>query len=128
MLKDKFPDIILWHCLNHRLEPAGETKAGNKEQRTKRELNKCSYELQITLKRIGKVFTVRWVASFFRAVSAVWQFFLALSQHFHKASNDETRKCTKKVTFQGCISFIKNLALIARLIMRPDFNGTVPIF
>ena len=20
LLKDKFPDIILWHCLNHRLE------------------------------------------------------------------------------------------------------------
>ena len=72
------------------------------------------------LNRNGKVLIVRWVASSFRAVSAVWHSFSAFSQHFHKASNDETRQSTKKAKFPGllsklCTSFVKNLALMADL-------------
>ena len=118
LLEDKFPDIILWYCLNHRLELA----AGNalkiisgtidfhsflahfyslysQSPKNKRELNQCSHDLQMTLKRIGKAFTVRWVASSFRAVSAVWHSFQALAQHIHKASNDVTRQSTEKTRF-----------------------------
>ena len=73
----------------------------------------------MALKRIGKVFTVRWVASSFRALSTVWHSFPALVQRFHKASNDETRQSTEKARFQGIISkfcttsFVINLALMA---------------
>ena len=55
----------------------------------------------MTLKRIGKIFTVRWFALFFRAVSAVWHSFPALSQHFHKASNDETIQSIKRLHFKN---------------------------
>ena len=138
MLKDKFPDIILWHCLNHRLELAVgnalESISGTNDfqsflehlyslysqsPKKKRELDQCSHDLQTTLKRIGKVFTIRWVASSFGAVSAVWHSFPASGQHFHKASNDETRQSTEKARFQGILSkfctinFVKNLALMA---------------
>ena len=84
-----------------------------------RELSNCAHDLHLTLKRIGKVFTVRWVASSFRAVSAVWHFFPALAQHFQNASKDETRQSTEKARFQGLLSklcttsFVKNLALMA---------------
>ena len=138
LLKDKFPDIILWHCLNHRLELAvgialeiiGGTNdfqsflehlysLYSQSPKNKRELDQCSHDLQTTLKRIGKVFTIRWVASSFRAVSAVWHSFPALAQHFDKASNDETRQSTEKARFRGILSkfctinFVKNLALMA---------------
>ena len=89
LLKDKNPDIILCHCLNHRLELA----VGNaleiisctnnfqsflehlyslysQSPKNKRELKQCSHDLQMTHKRIGKVFTVRWVALSFMAVPA----------------------------------------------------------
>jgi len=64
------------------------------------------------------VFTVRWVASSFRAVSAVWHSFPALAQHFQNASKDETRQSTEKGRFQALLSklcttsFVKNLALM----------------
>ena len=117
LLKDKFPDIM-WHCLNHRLELAvrialeiiGGTNdfqsflehlysLYSQSPKIKRELDQCSHDLQTTLKRIGKVFTIRWVASSFRAVSAVWHSHPALAQHFDKASNDETRQITEKARF-----------------------------
>ena len=137
LLKDKFPDIM-WHCLNHRLELAvgialeiiGGTNdfqsflehlysLYSQSPKIKRELDQCSHDLQTTLKRIGKVFTIRWVASFFRAVLAVWHSYPALAQHFDKASNDETRQSTEKARFRGILSkfctinFVKNLALMA---------------
>ena len=84
-----------------------------------RELCNGAHDLHLTLKRIGKVFTVRWVASSFRAVSAVWHSFSASAQHFQNASKDETRQSTEKARFQGLLSklcttsFVKNLALMA---------------
>jgi len=138
LLKDEFPDIVLWHCLNHRLELAvgntlDATSGTNNLQsfleclyslysqspKNMRELSNCAHDLHLTLKGIGKVFTVRWVASSFRSVSAVWHCFPALAQHFQNASKDETRQSTEKARFQGLLSklcttsFVKNLSLMA---------------
>jgi len=101
LLKDEFPDIVLWHCLNHRLELAvgnalNATSGTNDLQsfleslyslysqspKNMRELRGCTHDLYISLKRIGKVFTIRWVAPSFRAVSAVKQSVPALAEHF----------------------------------------------
>ena len=134
LLKDKFPNIVLWHCLIHKLELAVENALESisgtndfqsflehlyslysQSLKNKHELEQCFHNLQTTLKRIGKVFITRWVASSFRAVSAV----SALVQHFHKASNDEMRQSTEKARFQETLSkfcsinFVKNLALMA---------------
>ena len=78
LLKDEFPDIVLWHCLNHRLEltvgnaldPTSGTNdmqsflesldsLYSQQPKNTRELSGCVHDLHITLKRIGKVFTVR---------------------------------------------------------------------
>jgi len=86
-----------------------------------RELSHCA-QSHLNLKRIGKVFTVRWVASSFRAVSPVWHSFHsfpALAQHFQNASKDEIRQSTEKARLKGLLSklcttsFVKNLALMA---------------
>ena len=77
---------MLWHYLNHRLELAvgialeiiGGTNhfqsflehfysLYSQSLKNKHELDQCSLDLQTNLKRIDKVFTIRWVASSFRA-------------------------------------------------------------
>jgi len=101
LLKDEFPDIVLWHCLSSILELAvgnapNATTGTNELQsfleslyslysqspKNMRERSDCAHDLHISLKRIGKVFTIRWVASSFRAVSPVKHYFPALPQHF----------------------------------------------
>uniref|UniRef100_A0A672GNY5 Uncharacterized protein n=1 Tax=Salarias fasciatus TaxID=181472 RepID=A0A672GNY5_SALFA len=124
LLQIDFPGIVLWHCLNHRLElavdQALEVTGGTNDfqafldilyslysqsPKNIRDLSACAHDLHITLKKIGKVFTVRWVASSYRAVSAVWQSFPALAQHFRKF-----RGLLSKLT---SINFLKNLAVMA---------------
>ena len=125
LLKDKFLDIILWHCLNHRLELAigitleiiGGTNdfqslfehlysLYSQSPKNRRELEQCSHDLQTTLKRIGKVFTFRWVASSFRAVSAVWHSFPVLAQHLTKLQMTKRGKAQKRPDFEAyCPNF-----------------------
>jgi len=118
LLKDEFPDIVLWHCLNHILEltvgnaldPTSGTNdlqpfleslyysLYSQSPKNMRELSGCAHDLHLTLKRTGKVFTVLWVASSFRAVSAVCHSFPALAQHFQNASKLD--KVQKKLDFK----------------------------
>uniref|UniRef100_A0A3P9LTJ1 DUF4371 domain-containing protein n=1 Tax=Oryzias latipes TaxID=8090 RepID=A0A3P9LTJ1_ORYLA len=120
LLKDDFPFIVLWHCLNHRrelavdqaLDKTGGTKdfqafldslysLYSQSPKNMRELSECAHNLHITLKRIGRVFSVRWVASSWRAVNAVWQSYSALAQHFQKASEDNSRDSRERAKFSG---------------------------
>ena len=87
-----------------------------------KELSECAHNLHITLKRIGKAFSVRWVASSYRAVSAVWQSFPALAQHFREASENETRDGRERAKFKGLhsklcsVNFLKSLAVMANVL------------
>jgi len=73
LLKDEFPDIVLWHCLNHRLELAvgdalNATSGTNDLQSfleslyslysqsptNMRELSDCAHDLHISLKKNRK--------------------------------------------------------------------------
>uniref|UniRef100_A0A3P9I7V3 DUF4371 domain-containing protein n=1 Tax=Oryzias latipes TaxID=8090 RepID=A0A3P9I7V3_ORYLA len=111
LLKDDFPSIVLWHCLNHRLELAvdqaldktGGTKdfqafldslysLYSQSPKNMRELSECAHNLHI------------WVASSWRAVNAVWQSYSALAQHFQKFSGLLSKLCT--------VHFLKSLALM----------------
>jgi len=85
LLKDKFPNITLWHCLNHRIELAvGDTlgiangKNGlqsliaslhslhSLSPKNMLELSECAHDFHVTLKRNGKLFAVLWVAASYR--------------------------------------------------------------
>ena len=89
-LKDQFPALVIWHCMNHRLELAVSdaiksingfyTLASffNKIYSTysfsakmQRELKEIASKLDVELRKIGKVFTIRWAASTYRAVYAL---------------------------------------------------------
>ena len=61
-------------------------------------------------KRIGKVFTIRWVDSSFRGISAVKHSFLALAQHFPNASKNYARQSAEKARFQGLLSILALMA------------------
>ena len=128
----------LYCCLNHRLKPAVDQALGatggttdfqgfldnlyslySQSPKNLRELSECAHNLHIQLRRIGRVFSVRWVASSYRAVTAVWHSYPALAQHFREASEDETRDSRERAKFKGLLSklcsvnFLKSLALMA---------------
>lgn len=138
LLQDVFPAIILWHCLNHRVElavdQALDATRGTKDfqafldclyvfysqsPKNMRELSEYAHNLDVSLRMIGRVFSVRWVASLFNAVSAVWDSLPALAEHFRQASVDGTRDGRERVKFQGLLSklcsinFVKSFAIMA---------------
>lgn len=120
LLKSTFPDIIIWHCCNHRLELAvsdtlKEVNGLNHFQcffeklyslyhqspKNMTELKECAESLEQRILNIGKIFTIRWVASSFRTVCAVWNNYAVLHQHFLKSSMDNGRDSREKSKYTG---------------------------
>lgn len=100
LVKD-FPNLITWHCLNHRLELAVDDAIADlrginhfkifisklhsvysQSPKNMRELKEAAKGLDTQLLKIGKVLSTRWVASSYRTVLAVWNNYEALYQHF----------------------------------------------
>jgi hypothetical protein len=131
-----YPNIVTWHCLCHRIElSVGDTMkdvAGTSHfkifmeklysvysmsPKNQREVNAAAAELDVRLRKIGKMLTIRWVASSFRAVSAVHQNYSALHKHFCAASTDVSRDDKTKAMFSGLATsiaspeFVMNLGL-----------------
>lgn len=68
-----------------------------------RELLQAAEEVGTQVLKIGRVLTVRWVASSFRAVKAVWRSYEALNKHFENAA-DESRPAMERQTYRGMAS------------------------
>eukprot|EP00794_Sanderia_malayensis_P019804 gene19804-21744_t len=119
-LKDQFPAIVIWHCMNHRLELAVSDAVKsingfytlesffNKIYSTysfsakmQRELKEIASKLDVELRKIGKVFTIRWAASTYRAVYALWCSFPALHEHFSTLAKDDSIDSVKRATYSG---------------------------
>jgi len=137
LLHSDFPSLIIWHCLNHRLELAvhdtlQEVNATNhfkifmdslyslysQSPKNQRELKIAARELDVVVTKIGRVLDTRWVASSFRAVSAVWKAYLPLCHHFEQASRDESRTLTERSKYKGLLKrlhspqFVRDCALL----------------
>ena len=56
---------------------------------------------------IGKIFTVRWIGSSYRAIKALRDDYPALYTHFKKFLEDMSIKPTERATYQG---IVKNLS------------------
>lgn len=137
LLKDKFPSIIVWHCCNHRLELCvsdvlKEMANINRfkgfidklyvlyhaSPKNSRELRLCAVELGVQLLKIGRVLDTRWVASSFRTVSAVWENYEVLANHFVAAKEDQTRDASDRCKYEGLhrkltsTCFVLDLALM----------------
>ena len=122
------------HCFNHRLELSvhDAVKACceidhfklfsdswyalySQSPKAQRELADCAAEVECEVRRI---LDVRWVASSFRTLFAVWKSYAALHAHFaQRASNTQcdSRERSKILDFQKKFqnpSFIKNLGIM----------------
>ena len=136
-LKNDYHSIILWHCLNHRLElgvsDAIEEIGGfyplqslfyklysvySTSPKLQRQLQNISEDLGMNIRKIGRVFTIRWVASSFRTVSALWHNYPALYEHFKQASVCTDMKQADRQQFKGLAeklstrNFVEDLALL----------------
>jgi len=119
-LKSTYPMLISWHCFNHRLElsvndaikSCSETNhfksfmdslyaTYSMSPKCQRELGECANELEIQINRIGRVLSVRWVASSCRSVKAVWQSYTALHKHFCNKTGNAHVDGKERAKFSG---------------------------
>ena len=119
-LKEMFPNIVFWHCSNPKLELAVNdyvkaVKGINNfkifmdklnslysaSPKNKMELQNAAQSLETELLKIGKMLDTRWVASSYRAVSAVMKSYAALAEHFKSASRDSKRDGREKSKYLG---------------------------
>ncbi|XP_034264778.1 E3 SUMO-protein ligase KIAA1586-like [Pantherophis guttatus] len=101
-IANEFPNIIIWHCLNHRFQlvlddAIKEIKQVNhlkifidkicsifqQSNKNQIELDEISEELEINIIRIGLIFGPRWATCSLRATIAVWRAYPVLHQYFH---------------------------------------------
>ncbi|XP_060781081.1 E3 SUMO-protein ligase KIAA1586-like [Neoarius graeffei] len=119
-LRQMYPDLMVWHCLNHRLELAvGDTVKHvnnvnhftsfldkiytlyHRSPKNCRKLAQHAQELEVNVQKIGRVLDVRWAASSFRTIKTVWSSYTALHQHFRAAAMDGTREDNEKAMYSG---------------------------
>ncbi|XP_031349437.1 E3 SUMO-protein ligase KIAA1586-like [Photinus pyralis] len=136
-LISQYPDLVVWHCSNHRLELAvhdvlEEVDGINHfkiffdklyslysaSPKNQYELKRCAANLDVQLYSIGRILDTRWVSSSLRSVKAVWSNYNALYQHFDNASIDMSRQSKERCTYSGLkdrlteTGFVYNLGLL----------------
>ncbi len=136
-LKQLFPNIIGWHCLNHRLElsvhDVVQSLTGinhlksfvdnlyslySRSPKAKRELDECAADVGTQVYKIGRILDVRWSASSYRTVKAVWRSYAGLHGYFLQSSVDMSLDSKERAKFTGLakkltsVVFVKNFALM----------------
>jgi hypothetical protein len=123
-LQKIFPNLIIWHCANHRLELAVHDTRNEVQgvssfhfffdklysiysmsPKNQLQLNQCQWALGQRLCKIGKIFTIRWVASSLKTVKVVWDGYRPLENHFTGAATDATRDSKKRENCKGLCNF-----------------------
>lgn len=139
LLTDRYPNMIVWHCIAHRLElgvhdTMKEVSGTNNftiflgslyalysmtmSPINKIELRVCAAVLEVQLLTIGKVLDTRWVAYSVRTVQAVCEPFPVLYSHLKTASTDvlrndgERRICSGLDMRLSSEQFVQNLGLM----------------
>jgi len=132
-------NVEAFHCLAHRLELSvndalKSVTATNHFQsflkslyalysqspKNQRELGEVAADTETQLLHITAIFDVRWVASSFRSVRAVWRNFPALHDHFRNASLDLTRTSTERAKFAGLLKKLTTVSFLTDLATMKD--------
>ncbi|KAL2792006.1 E3 SUMO-protein ligase KIAA1586 isoform c [Daubentonia madagascariensis] len=124
-LLEYFPEIIIWNCLNHRLQLSlddsiSEIKQINhfkifldkiysiyhqpNKNQTKL-LGTIAKELEIEIIKIGRVMGPRWAACSLQAATAVWRAYPVLYMHFSHSYSGLAKRLAN-------INFLQDLALM----------------
>ncbi|XP_013916028.1 PREDICTED: uncharacterized protein KIAA1586-like [Thamnophis sirtalis] len=129
----KFPNIVIWHCLNHRLQlvlddSIKEIKQVNhfkifidkmytifhQSNRNQIELTKISEQLGTEIIKIGSILGPRWAACSLRSTLAVWHAYPALHRCFH--SNEK---------YFGMAARLENIYFITDLALMIDILSEI---
>ena len=133
-LKNIFPNLLIWHCANHRLELAVDDvvkevsginhfkifmdklyASYHQSPKNQNELQQVASSLEAQILKIGRLLSVRWVASSMRTVDSVIANYAALCELFNIASNDLTRDGKERSKYCGLrkmitiVEFVRNL-------------------
>ncbi|XP_073693982.1 E3 SUMO-protein ligase KIAA1586-like [Garra rufa] len=138
-LKQDFPRVKSIHCLAHRLELAVhdslKTVSGcsqfevfimklyslfHQSHKNARLLHEAADELNIQMLKIGRVFTIRWVASSFNTIKAVWKSFPALAKHFKTESEESSRPDVERKKYKGLLKHLTNSGFLSDLSCMKD--------
>lgn len=128
-----FPNLIIWHCSNHRLELAvndvvNEVDGINhfkifidklyslyhQSPKNQNELKQVASSLEKQIFEIGRILSVRWVASSKRTINAVLNN-LALYEDFKSASIDVTRDSKERSKYNGLKLMISSVEFVSNL-------------
>lgn len=139
LIKENYPHIILWHCSAHRLELSvndalksinatnhfksflDETyKVYSMSTKNQSEIENIASSLGEELRKIGKVFTIRWVASSYTTVSAVWKLFDSLAAHFQRASSDQNRSSADQHKFRSLYNHLVSVDFVMAMAVMLD--------
>lgn len=138
-LKKRYRCIMLWHCLNHRLELAVDDvlKTMNtlnsfrtfmdklyshfsQSTKNRQEIEAVAAELNTQLLRIGRILDVRWVSSSLRSVRAVWTAHRALFVYLDAGAEDGTREATQRATMRGLANRLSSKQFVLDLGLMHD--------
>lgn len=133
-LQTIFPNLLVWHCSNHRLELAvndcvNEVSGINYfkifidklytlyhlSPKNQNELKKAAASLEAQILRIGRILSVRWVASSKRTINAVLHNYQALCEHFETASKDLTRDTKERAKYNGLLNIMTDVQFLKNL-------------
>ena len=78
------------------------------------------HEVGAQLRRVGRIFDVRWVASSYRTVSAVWDNYQSLYIHFEKAFNDPDKSSNSRSRFAGMLRRVQSPEFLIDLVILYD--------
>ncbi|GBL81469.1 E3 SUMO-protein ligase KIAA1586 [Araneus ventricosus] len=138
-LTEKYPNIILWHCMKHRIELAVSDSVDDlgavnhfqfvkdklytlysKSPKNQRKLAECSRELDLQLNKIGRILGTRWIARSFKSITAVWYGYQVLHFHFNKVKDDKSRTSTERSMYNGLIKRLTSIQFLSDLAIMYD--------
>lgn len=138
-LKRDFPNVKSIHCLAHRLELAVHDSLKSvsgcnhfeafisklyslfhQSQKSARLLQEAADDLNVQLLKIGQVFTIRWVASSFNTVRAVWRSFPALAGYFESESELKSNSDCVRKKYTGLLKYLTNASFVCDLACMKD--------
>lgn len=79
------------------------------------ELKECANSIDQQLLKIGKIFTIIWVALSLRTIKAVWNNYESLLQHFSNAIKDDQRSSKEKANYVGLKNTLKSIEFVHNL-------------
>jgi len=80
------------------------------------------------LLHIGKIFTIRWVASSEKTLKAVWNNYVPLFDHFSKAANDIKRDSKERSKYVGLKRILTSVEFVTNLGKFSKFSIYMKLF